>query len=445
MYNNHQDIVKQIYNNTPSNKLREIIASHFTASAEEELKNAEIPTPPNLCDDILKPFPDIFWTQPSKVGELCCGKGNFVLAIFDKFYEGLQETYPSPYERCKIIATKCLYFTDINPLDIFITCSILKCHIQSYCGECDLDYEFNSAVCNTLKTNVKELFKIEGFNAIIGNPPFNSPGKTGTGNTIWQLFTNKAIDEWLVDGGYLAYVHPPGWRKPNTSKCKSYGMYKKMAIDNQMIYLEMHNTKDGQKVFKKGTRYDFYLLQKTKRTGNTLLNDEAYNKYELDLSVFEWLPNSNISNIMKILTDTTSENCPIIYSRSNYDLRKSYMSKTESQEYKYPCIHTTPKSGVRYMYSNRNDKGHFGIPKVIFGDSGINYVIIDLDGVYGMTEHALAIEVNNLEEATNLKLALLSTKFNETLKSTMYSNFMIDWRIFTSFKRDWWKEYVNDK
>jgi len=52
---------------------------------------------------------------------------------------------------------------------------------------------------------------VEGFIvAIIGNPPYNSPGKTGTGNTIWQLFTNKAIDEWLVDGGYLAYVHPPG-------------------------------------------------------------------------------------------------------------------------------------------------------------------------------------------------------------------------------------------
>jgi hypothetical protein len=445
----HQDIVNQIveiYNNTPSHKLREIIASHFIASAEEELENAEIPTPPSLCDDILKPFPDTFWTQPSKVGELCCGKGNFILAIFDKFYEGLRETYPDDYERCKIIATECLYFTDINPIDIFITSSILKCHIQSYCGECDLDYEFNSAVCNTLKTNIKDLFKIEGFDVIIGNPPYNSPGKTATGNTIWQNFTNKAIDEWLVDKGYLAYVHPPGWRKPNTSRGKFDGMYKKMAIDNQMIYLEIHNAKDGLKVFKKGTRYDFYLLQKIKRTGTTQINDETNTKYELDLSVFEWLPNSNISDIMKILTDTNvcaSENCPVIYNRSNYGSDKKYVSKTESEEYKYPLVHATNKNGIRYMYSNCNDKGHFGVSKVIFGQTGINDVIIDLDGVYGMTEHAIAIEVNNLAEATNLKLALLSTKFNETLKSTMYSNFMIDWRIFTSFKRDWWKEFIN--
>jgi hypothetical protein len=139
------------------------------------------------------------------------------------------------------------------------------------------------------------------------------------------------------------------------------------------------------------------------------------------------------------------ENCPVIYNRSNYGSDKKYVSKTESEEHKYPLVHATNKNGIRYMYSNCNDKGHFGVSKVIFGQTGINDVIIDLDGKYGMTEHAIAIEVTNLEEANNLKLALLSTKFKETLKSTMYSNFMIDWRIFTSFKRDWWKEYVDEE
>ena len=278
---------------------------------------------------------------------------------------------------------------------------------------------------------------------VLLRPPF---GGRNDGKNAWIPFLKHSVNQ-LNDDGYLAYVHPPGWRKPNTSRGKFNGMYKKMAIDNQMIYLEMHNTKDGQKVFNKGTRYDFYLLQKTKRTGNTLLNDENYNKSELDLSVFEWLPNSNISDIMKILTDTnvsSSENCPVIYNRSNYGSDKKYVSKTESEENKYPLVHATNKNGIRYMYSNCNDKGHFGVSKVIFGQTGINDVIIDLDGKYGMTEHAIAIEVTDLVEANNLKLALLSTKFNETLKSTMYSNFMIDWRIFTSFKRDWWCQYIDD-
>jgi hypothetical protein len=444
----HQDIVNQIveiYNNTPSDKLRDIIASHFIASAEEEIKNAEIPTPPSLCDNMLKQIPETFWTSIQKVGELCCGKGNFVLAIFDKFYEGLKTTYPDNFERCKIISTKCLYFTDINPLDIFITKSILKCHIQSYCGKCEINYKFNCDVLDTLKTDIKNKFNIKGFNAIIGNPPYNSPGKTGTGNTIWQFFTKKSIDEWLVNGGYLLYVHPPGWRKPNTTKSKFVGMYKKMAIDNQLIYIEMHNAKDGKKVFNKGTRYDFYLLQKIKRNCKTKINDIDNNKYELNLSKLEWLPNSNIIDIMKILnndTDTTNK-CPVIYNRSNYGSDKDYTSETKTDIYKYPLVHSTNKKGIRYRYSNCNNKGHFGISKVIFGQAGINDVIVDLKGEYGMTEHAIAIEVINMNEANNLKIALLSNKFNEILKSTMYSNFMIDWRIFQNFKKDWWKEYIN--
>jgi hypothetical protein len=63
------------------------------------------------------------------------------------------------------------------------------------------------------------------------------------------------------------------------------------------------------------------------------------------------------------------------------------MSKVKKDVFKYPCIHSTPKSGVRYMYSNKNDNCNFGVSKVIFGDSGINNPILDFDGKYGMTQH----------------------------------------------------------
>lgn len=446
----HQDIVNQIveiYNNTPSDKLRKIIASHFIASAEEELDNAEIPTPPNLCDDILWGggyWPETFWTSPRKVGELCCGKGNFVIAIFDKFYEGLRNTYPNDYERCKIISTECLYFTDINPLDIFITSSILKCHIQSYCGECELDYKFNSAVCNTLETNIKDYFNIEGFDAIIGNPPYNPPGIKNTGNTIWQIFTHKAIDEWLVDGGYLAYVHPPGWRKPNTSRGKFNGMYKKMAIDNQMIYLEMHNSKDGMKVFKKGTRYDFYLLQKIERKYDTEIKDIEYNKYKCDLSKFKYLPNSNINLFIKLTNSDKKLNilCDFSYSR----LDKKIVSKYKNNEFKFSLIYLTPAKGVRYMYSNVNNKGHFGISKVIIGETGYDNAIMDLEGEYGMTQDSFGILIDNIQEGENILKSLKSDKFKNFIKdSCAWSNFRIDYRLFKDINKDWWKEFINDE
>jgi hypothetical protein len=94
------------------------------------------------------------------------------------------------------------------------------------------------------------------------------------------------------------------------------------------------------------------------------------------------------------------------------------------------------------MYSSTNSNGHFGISKVIFGDSGIYHCIVDLDGAYGMTQHSMALEVDSLEEAENFKKALLSSKFSEFLESMMWSNYQIDWRLFLNMKKDFWKEFV---
>ncbi len=94
------------------------------------------------------------------------------------------------------------------------------------------------------------------------------------------------------------------------------------------------------------------------------------------------------------------------------------------------------------MYSSKNNLGHFGVSKVIFGESGIYDVIIDIEGVYGMTQHAMAIEVLNLAEAENIKKALLSIKFKEILGACSWSNFQIDWRLFKYFRPDFYLDFI---
>jgi len=127
-----------------------------------------------------------------------------------------------------------------------------------------------------------------------------------------------------------------------------------------------------------------------------------------------------------------------MYSASDYESRRDWVSPTETSEYKYPLIHATNKDGARYMYSSRNDRGFFGISKVIFGDSGINNPVIDLTGKYGMTQHAMAIAVKNKTEADTLVSFLKSNFFTNILNSCMWSGFQIDWRLFTYFKQNFW-------
>jgi hypothetical protein len=433
--------IREIYSIAPATKLRELIEKHFKPTDDEKKQSGEVSTPLILVDDMLNSPPVEFYTKPQKVLEPCCGKGQIVLGLFDKFYKGLEELYPDEIERCRVIMTECIYYADIAALNVFITTEILKCHIQSYCGLDEMDFEFNNYTGDTLELNITDKWNISGFNMVSGNPPYNSSGDTGTGNTIWQDFTKKALNEWLLPNGYLLFVHPPGWRKPNTERGKFTKMFDLMTNQNQMVYLEIHGIKDGQKMFNCGTRYDWYLIEKTNKYKNTIIVDEDGKRDEINLSELSWLPNSDLEYVKKILAKENNV-CNVLQSTSLYESRKKWMSHTQNNDYKYPCVHSTTKKGVRFMYSKLNDKGHFGIPKVIFGDSGINDPIIDINGDYGMTEHAIGIIIDTLEEGESLKKVLKSCIFNKILNACMFSSFAIDRVLFKEFKKDFWKEFI---
>jgi hypothetical protein len=443
--------IKEIYKTCSSAKVRNLIEQHFTPTNEEKKKYAEVATPVFLVDEMLSKIPTDFWETPKKVFEPCCGKGNFILGIFDKFYKGL-EYITDEAERCRIIVEECIYYADISPLNIFITTELLKCHIKSYVGESsEIDnIDFKSYTGDTLTLDVNSYWNIEeGFDAVIGNPPYQAEqdnnGKRGGGDLLWNRFIDKSLNYLIIEKGYLLYVNPSGWRKPPNKKSKYNGLYELMTIKNQMIFLSIHNTNDGKKTFNCGTRYDWYLIHKNRKYTTTLINDENNKLHNIDLDNWKFIPNYNFEIIFKILANDENS-CDVIFSNSNYETRKKWMSKYKTDIFKYKCIHTTPKSGARYYYSSINNNGHYGIPKVIFGDSGIHNCIIDIKGEYGLTQHAIGIAINNnLEESINIKKALESNKFKDILLSCSWSNYQIDWNLFKYFKKDFWKEFIDEE
>ena len=189
--------IREIYKNAPVNETHQLIAKHFIPSIEEKKNKAEIPTPISLVEEMLDKMPKDFWKSKNKVFEPCCGKGNFIMKIFEKFFNGLKEKYPNEKKRCKIIITKCLYFSDITPMNVFITSEILKCEIQSRTGnDKELKYEFNSNVGNTLELDINKKWGFDKFDAVIGNPPYqevdeNKKSKGGT--NLYTKFINMAF------------------------------------------------------------------------------------------------------------------------------------------------------------------------------------------------------------------------------------------------------------
>lgn len=290
----------------------------------------------------------------------------------------------------------------------------------------------------------KELKNMKKFDVVVGNPPYQAQqkatGKRGGGDAVWDKFVIKAFD-LLIPHGILALITPSAWRKPQSDHANSLEV-SKLLQTKQIHYLNINDTKEGMRVFGAGTRFDMYVAENCTPYTTTTIIDQNNVTTTIDLTTLPFIPNFDIDITRKVLVTPGEEPCPIIFSTSDYETRRDYVEEIKDAIFKYTLVHSTPKEGTRYMYSSRNDKGHFGISKVIFGESGIDDVIIDMKGQYGMTQHAMAIKVTSLTEAQNIKKALMNPKFKTFLAANSWSNFGIDWRLFTYLRKDFWKTFV---
>ena len=171
--------IKELYtkNIRNSKELSKLIDQYLIPQELEKKTNAEVSTPYKLRREMLSKMPKNFWKKIRKVYEPCAGKGGFLLDIIDMFMKGLKKKYPNEKERYKIIVTKCLYFSDINPTNIFI-CRLLLDPYGNY------NLNFNEG--NTLELDITEKWGIDGFDAVIGNPPYQK--------NLYKKFTNFMLN-----------------------------------------------------------------------------------------------------------------------------------------------------------------------------------------------------------------------------------------------------------
>ena len=403
----------------------------------EKKKFGEVFTPMTLINDMLDKLPIDIWTKPElKWLDPANGMGNFPVAIYLRLMKGLELKFPDNKKRKKHILENMLYMSEINKKNCFITRQIF---------DINNEYKLNIYEGNSLEMDTKNIWNIEKFDIIVGNPPYQNNQeackKRGGGDLLWNKFVLKFLD-LVEDEKYLLFVHPNGWRKPESEKSKYKNLFELMTKENQMLYLEIHDTKDGIKNFHCGTRYDWYLIHKKPAYKITTIKDEKGIINNIDLSKWYFLPNYLFTEINKII-NINKNNDNIIFNRTNYGTDSKHVIHLKNNEYKYTLIHSTNKKSVRYYYSSKNNNGHFGIKKVIFGESGINNAIIDENGEYGMTQGCMGIPFDNINESYKIKKAIESILFKNILQACSWSNFRIDWRLFTYFKKDFYEHILN--
>jgi hypothetical protein len=283
---------------------------------------------------------------------------------------------------------------------------------------------------------------IKKFDIVIGNPPYQanseSGGQKGTRTHIWDNFVDLSL-QIVKDDGYLSLIHPAGWRRGGGK----FSYIGDKLRQKQMLYLEIHDIQDGQKVFGATTGYDWYVLQNKAATGKTIVIDSVGVKSNIDIYKLKAIPNNQIDEIIKLIAFENEEKVGFIFDRSSYGHDKKWVKAIKDDKFKHPVVYSLPKNGMRLNYSSTNLNGHFCIPKIIWSNGAATQILIDEKGEYGMTEWAYAIadEPNNLP---SIKKAMESKKFMKLCEGMRFTLDKYDPKFISLLRKDFYKEFVNE-
>jgi hypothetical protein len=318
-------------------KLSKLIDKYLIPQELEKKKNAEVSTPHALRQEMLDKIPIEFWTTPKKVFEPCSGKGGFVIDIVDRFNTGLSNLITDEKERYRIIVEECLYFSDINPTNIYICSLLLDPHTE---------YKLNFNEGNTLELDISAKWGITGFDAVIGNPPYttdeNNTNRKGE-IPIYDKFVLRFVDKTK----YLLYIIPSRY----FSGGKGLNTFREFMMNCRKIKLLNHFDEDV-KIFKdvdiKGGVN--YFLYDNDYNGDVLFNNEPINlsKYDIILK----------PRFYKIIEKIYSRNLKSITDILGYRPKIKTNDKRLCNDGKIKCYVSSLKSknNVKYISSFTDDK-----------------------------------------------------------------------------------------
>jgi hypothetical protein len=278
------------------------------------------------------------------------------------------------------------------------------------------------------------------FDVLLGNPPFT----VGKNNPIWHKFVDKSFD-LVNENGYLSLIHPNGWRNVSGKFKKTQELIKTKTC----IHLEMFDVKDGFKTFGVNTPFDWYVIKNEKNEQKKLTKTKFQDGTikNIDISEMNFIPNFGIDNINNLLTKNGEKSVEILHSESLYEVRKSHMSNVQNEEFNLPCVYSVLKDGSFTLKYSNEDKGHFGVPKLIIGNGANPTCFIDYNGEYGMTQFSFAI-VDTVENLEIIKDVIQNNKFANITKSVKYvatsGNPLIYPKIAMLFRKNFWEGFINE-
>ena len=189
-------------------ELLEIINECLKPKEVEKKQFGEVFTPMDFINNyMLKDLENHYqtkykkdiWSQPNLTWyDTSTGMGNFPIAIYYKLMEGLKKSIPDIKKRKKHIIENMLYMSELNKKN---------CYVIKQVFNINNEYKLNLYEGDSLKFDMKKVFKKDSFDIIIGNPPYNEE-LTSTGA---KPLYNQFIEFYIEKCDILTLIVPSRW------------------------------------------------------------------------------------------------------------------------------------------------------------------------------------------------------------------------------------------
>lgn len=381
----------------------------FDVPKYNKITFGEVSTDFKLCQKIIdlipiKQFqePDRKWLDP------CCGRGYFMIVLYNKLFKCLEFCLPDTKLRHRHIIENMLYMVELN--------TNLIPELHKIFG--------NNA--NIYNENFLTFDNNEKYDFVIGNPPFNVGGivkvptnkivdKRGDGKSIWKQFVLKSLD--LLKGrGFMSMITPSIWMKrdhPVNPILRQYKIRKLHTLTGNKTNEIFHGHAQ--------TPTCYFCLRKIRSNKfpsinkNITIFDNSIKKYvEICIENTDSVP-LNCVSVMKKMQHKLLQYGPIILKKTNMPHPSINLSNTQSENYPHPNIKSCVLQDkvhptLSINYSNR-ECPFAHKPKLVLAHKMYGFPYYDVSGEYGISNRDNYVIYDRTDRDYKILKAFLSSKF----------------------------------